>query len=207
MAMSTTSIMFSGIFFMLLSTTISTQASSSSSSKRKATNLMVETCENASIYSYIRTAPQEFCLSTLLSDNRSTEAKDLHDLVLISIDIIKGRITAASSMVKKMLQNVNKRTVAMRVLSFCEVDYEEMVSILNVCDAMIKDYLGYNSEMRSHELAVCVAEAYSPAGYCENELDDMPKEVALLKESVDLQMLVHMSANFLQPLGAHGEQM
>ncbi|KAI4974467.1 hypothetical protein ZWY2020_047747 [Hordeum vulgare] len=200
MAMSTTSIMFSGIFFVLLSTTISTQASSSSSSKGKATDLMVETCENASIYSYIRPVPQEFCLSTLLSDNRSTEAKDLHDLVLISIDITKGRITAASSMVKKMLQDVKKRTVAMRVLSFCEVDYEEMVSILNVCHAMTKDYLGYNSEMRSHELALCVAEAYSPAGYCENELDDMPTEVALLKENVELQMLVYMSANLLEPL-------
>ncbi|XBI76775.1 hypothetical protein VPH35_069970 [Triticum aestivum] len=173
MAMSTTSIIFSGIVFMLLSTTIYAQASGYSSSKRKPSDLMVEACKNASIYIYIRAVPQEFCLSTLQSDSRSTEAKDLHDLVLIAVDITKSRITAASGTVKKMLQNAKKRTVAMRVLSFCVVDYEEMVSILNVS---------------------------GPAGYCENDLDDMPKEVALLKENVELQMLLHMCANFLEPL-------
>ncbi|KAF7046313.1 hypothetical protein CFC21_055346 [Triticum aestivum] len=188
------------IIFMLLSMIVSAQAGSSGSGKPKATDLMVEACKNASIDYYIATVPQEFCLLTLQSDKRSTNAKDLHDLVFIAIDITKARVIAASGMVKKMLQNAKKGTVTMRVLTLCEVDYEQMASILNICDAMIKDYQGYKGEMRSHELAGCVAEAYSPAAYCQTELNDAPKEVALVKENAELQMLVHMSANFLEPL-------
>uniref|UniRef100_A0A453QEQ1 Pectinesterase inhibitor domain-containing protein n=2 Tax=Aegilops tauschii TaxID=37682 RepID=A0A453QEQ1_AEGTS len=200
MAISNTSIIFPIIVFVLLSTNIPTQASDSGSGNSKATNLMVEACKNASINSYIKTVPEEFCLSTLQSDIRSIKAKDLHDLVLIAMDITKGRLTSASGMVKKMLQNAKKGTVRMRVLRFCEVDYEEMASILNICDAMIRNYQGYKGNMRFQELASCVNDAYDPAGACEEELQDMPEEAALFKENTELQMLVWMGTNFLVPM-------
>ncbi|KAF7092892.1 hypothetical protein CFC21_095343 [Triticum aestivum] len=200
MAISTTSIIFPIIVFMLLSTTIPTQASGSGSGNSNATDLMVEACKNASINSYIKTVPKNFCLSTLQSDIRSIKAKDLHDLVLIAMDIIKVRLTSASAMVKKMLQNAKKGTVRMRVLRFCEVDYEEMASILNICDAMIRNYQGYKGNMRFEELASCVFDAYHPAGACEDELQDMPEEAALFKENTELQMLVRMGSNFLVPM-------
>ena len=123
------------------------------------------------------------------------------------MDIMKVRITAASGMVKKMLQNAKKGTVTKRVLTFCEVDYEELASILNVCDAMIKDYPGYKGEMRSHELALCVHTTYYLVSYSQDELHDMPKEVALTKETAKLEMLVEMSANFLVPLALREEML
>ena len=39
-----------------------------------------------------------------------------------------------------MLENTKKGTVPMRVLSLCEVDYDTMVSVINICDAIIRDY-------------------------------------------------------------------
>ncbi|KAI4974476.1 hypothetical protein ZWY2020_047756 [Hordeum vulgare] len=152
------------------------------------------------IYHYTATVPQEFCLSTLQSDNRSIEAKDLHDLVFIAMDITKGRVTAANNKVKKMVQNTQKGTVTMHVLTFCEVYYEELAGMLNVCDAMIKDYPGYKGQMRSEELALCVSTGYYSIIYCGDELHHMPKAEALMKENDELKMLVKMSANFLVPL-------
>ncbi|XBI06097.1 hypothetical protein VPH35_134156 [Triticum aestivum] len=69
-AMPRTIIFFSTIIFMLLSA----QASGSDSGKPKVTKLMVEACKNASINNpYNDPVTQEFCLSTLQSDNHIGE--------------------------------------------------------------------------------------------------------------------------------------
>ena len=104
-----TSIFFSVIVFMLLSNAITTQAGGSGGGKPKATSLVVEACKNASGETQDPDVTKEFCLSTLQSDKRSAEAKDLPGLVLVSIDILKGRVTDASVKVKKMLRNAKKR--------------------------------------------------------------------------------------------------
>ncbi|XP_037424988.1 uncharacterized protein LOC119289922 [Triticum dicoccoides] len=140
-AMPKTTIFFSTIIFMLLSA----QASGSDSGKPKVTTLMVKACKKASINNpYNESLTQEFCLSTLQSDNRSAKAKDLHDLVLVTV-ILKSRVAAASGKLKQKLQDAKKGTVAMHVLSYCEVEYEDVVRRLNVCHNLIKDYQGDKS--------------------------------------------------------------
>ncbi|KAE8802330.1 hypothetical protein D1007_21879 [Hordeum vulgare] len=121
------------------------------------------------------------------------------------MDITKKRLTDATGMVKKMLQNSKEGTIRMRVLLFCEVDYEEMASILNICEGMIRNYQGYKGSMRFDELASCVTRAYNPVSACGHELLDMPEEVALSKKNVELQMLVQLGANFLVPMAVPKE--
>lgn len=170
---------------------LSAQASGSDSGKLKATMLMVEACKNASINNpYNDPVTQEFCLSTLQSDNRSAEAEDLRDLVLVTVDILKSRVTAAGGKVKQKLQDAKKGTVAMHVLSFCEVEYEDVVRRLNVCQGLIKDYQGDKSGQQFLHLPHCVDMNYAPIVMCWYELPDMPGAEALIKENDELRMLV-----------------
>ena len=137
-AMPRTTIVLSTIIFFLFSA----HASGSDSGKPKATKLMVEACKKASINNpYNESVTQEFCFSTFQSDNRSAEAKDLRDLVLVTVDIFKSRVTAASGKIKQKLQDAKKGTVAMHVLSYCEVEYEDVVRRLNVCHDTSPTYL------------------------------------------------------------------
>ncbi|XP_044950049.1 uncharacterized protein LOC123399727 [Hordeum vulgare subsp. vulgare] len=137
--MASTSIVLSVIVFLLLLSAITSQADGSGGGKPKATGLIVEACKNASDKNENMGVTQEFCLSTLQSDNRSAEAKDLPGLLFVSLDILKGRVIDAGVKVKKMLQNAKKGTVTMYALNICEVEYEKMVSRLNICQAVIKD--------------------------------------------------------------------
>ncbi|KAF7046314.1 hypothetical protein CFC21_055347 [Triticum aestivum] len=192
---STTTVVLYTIVCMLLSVVVAAQANDFGGGKLKETNLMVEACKNASSYSLNPdNVTQEFCLSTLQSNNRSFEAKDLNSLVLITIDILKGRITPARGKVEKMLQNAKKGTVTMRALSFCKLDYDGMVRVLNICDAMIRDYHGDNSGLPSFELPRCVERVMIPAENCGSELDrDMPGAEALVNENAELVMLVNLN--------------
>ncbi|XP_044361437.1 uncharacterized protein [Triticum aestivum] len=186
-AMPKTTIFFSTIIFMLLFA----QASGSDSGKPKVTKLMVEACKKASINNpYNESLTQEFCLSTLQSDNRSAKAKDLHDLVLVTVDILKSRVAAASGKIKQKLQDAKKGTVAMHVLSYCEVEYEDVVRRLNVCHSLIKDYQGDKSGQQFLHLPDCVDMNYGPIVMCWYELPDMPGAEALIKENDELIMLV-----------------
>ncbi|XBI76773.1 hypothetical protein VPH35_069968 [Triticum aestivum] len=192
--MSTTPIALYAIISMLLSMAITAQANDIGSGKPKETDPMVEACKNASSYSFnLDNVTHEFCLSTLRSDNRSFKAKDHNNLVLIAIDILKGRIPTASSK-------------WMRALSFCKLDYDVMVRILNICDAMIRDYHGCNGRLgglQSFELPRCVERAVLPAENCGSELErDMPGAEALVNENVELVMLVNLNYALLAPYDA-----
>uniref|UniRef100_A0A452XFN8 Pectinesterase inhibitor domain-containing protein n=2 Tax=Aegilops tauschii TaxID=37682 RepID=A0A452XFN8_AEGTS len=171
--MSATSIFFSAIAIMLLSTTIAAESSASSGGKPKVTNFMVEACKNASMKNKIydpNPITQEFCVSTLMLDNRSAEAKDLHSLIHIAIDILKGQVAATNGNVKQMLQDTKNGTATMRALSYCMVDYDRMVSILNICDTMIKEYHGRkggaNDGLLSSELPAYVERVDKPFIEC-----------------------------------------
>ncbi|XBI04842.1 hypothetical protein VPH35_133078 [Triticum aestivum] len=186
-AMPRTTIVLSTIIFFLFSA----HASGSNSGKPKATKLMLEACKKASINNpYNESVTQEFCLSTLQSDNRSAEAEDLRDLVLITVDIFKSRVTAASGKIKQKLQDAKKGTVAMHVLSYCEVEYEDVLRRLNVCHGLIKDYQGDKSGQQFLHLPDCVDMNYNPIVMCWLELPDMPGAEALIKENEELYMLV-----------------
>ncbi|XBI06098.1 hypothetical protein VPH35_134157 [Triticum aestivum] len=176
-AMPRTAIVLSTIIFFLFSA----HASGSDTGKPKATKLMVEACKKASINNpYNESVTQEFCLSTLQSDNRSAEAKDLRDLVLVTVDIFKAQ----------KLQDAKKGTVAMHVLSYCEVEYEDVVRRLNVCHGLIKDYQGDKSGQQFLHLPDCVDINYNPIVMCWLELPDMPGAEALIKENEELYMLL-----------------
>ncbi|KAI4974375.1 hypothetical protein ZWY2020_047655 [Hordeum vulgare] len=166
----------------------------------KANELMEEACKNASINNpHVDPVTEEFCLRTLLSDNRSMEAKDLRELLLVAVDILRARVAATGGMVNKMLENTRKGTVPMRVLSFCEVDYESMLSILKICDAMIRDYQGGEGGLRSNELASYVDMAYDCVDECGSELDGMPLAGALVNENNKLGMLVKLNTALVAP--------
>ncbi|XBI34236.1 hypothetical protein VPH35_120070 [Triticum aestivum] len=151
----------------------------SDTGKPKATKLMVEACKKALINNpYNESVTQEFCSSTLQSDNRSAEAKDLRDLVLVTVDIFKSCITAASGKVKQKLQDAKKGTVAMHILSYCEVEYEDV------------DYQGDKSGQQFLHPPDCVDMKYGPIVMCWYQLLDMPGAEALIKENDELVMLV-----------------
>ncbi|KAM3206379.1 hypothetical protein ACQJBY_061833 [Aegilops geniculata] len=194
-----TSIVFSVIVFMLLSTATATQANGSVSArgKTKATNLIVEACKNAS--DYWLNITEAFCLATLQSDNRSAEAKNLLDLVLVSIDIFKGHVTKVGVDVKKMLQNAKKGTIMMHALRFCEVDYETVLGTLNICEAIIREYQAEKGGMKSSNMPRCVDLTRHTVIECLSELADMPWAETLIKENEELGMLVDLNTNLLAP--------
>ncbi|KAM3196635.1 hypothetical protein ACQJBY_072373 [Aegilops geniculata] len=192
-----TSIAFSAIVFMLLFTATATQANGSVSGKPKATDLIVEACKNAS--DYWLNITEAFCLSTLQSDNRSAKAKNLLDLVLVSIDIFKGHVTKVGVDVKKMLQNAKKGTIMMHALRFCVVDYETVLSTLNICEAIIREYQAEKGGMKSSNMPQCVDLAKHTLNECLSELADMPWAKALIKENEELRMLVYLNTNLLAP--------
>ncbi|KAF7046447.1 hypothetical protein CFC21_055473 [Triticum aestivum] len=168
-AMSTSPNHVFAIAIMLLSTIIAAEASDSGGGNPKVTNFMVEACKNASKKNqYYDPDPmtQEFCVSTLKLDKRSADAKDLHGLVLVAIDILKGQVAAANDNVKQMLHNTKNGTVTMFNLSFCVVDYDRMLSILKICDNMISEYHsskgGANDGSRSSVLPACLTKLDEP---------------------------------------------
>lgn len=197
----TTSIAFSAILFILLSVAITGEANDSSSGGARVTNLMVEACKNTSGYRRgLANVTQEFCLSTLQSDNRSVEAKDHLKLVLIAIDILKGRLTTAKHNVEKMLQNAKKGTVTMRDLSFCKVYYDTTMRIINICDDMVTDFRGDKGRLKSFELPRCVDRAGYPVDECWFDLHfDMPWADALISENREIGMLVSLDYALLEP--------
>ncbi|XBI34247.1 hypothetical protein VPH35_120081 [Triticum aestivum] len=173
-------IIFSAIVFMLLFVTTTAQASGSGGAKPKATDLVIEVCKNAT-------------LNNANSDNRSAEAKELRDLLQVTVDILRGRVTTTSSKVKKMLENTKKGTVPMRVFSLCEVDYDTMVSVINICDAIIKDYQRDEGRQWSKELVRWMDMARDHVNECISELVDMPAVGALVNENNELGMLVKLN--------------
>ncbi|EMS64051.1 hypothetical protein TRIUR3_19582 [Triticum urartu] len=197
--MAPTSIVFSVIVFLLLSNGITTQAGGSGSGKPKATSLIVEACKNTSGESQDTGVTKEFCLSTLQSDSRSAKAKDLRDLVVISIDILKGRVTDASVKVKKMLQNAKKGTLTMYALSISELQYEKVVSTLNICQAMIRDHQGDKGDLKSLGLLHCVDMTGETIQECENELGDVRGAEALLSENEGLRILANLNSALVAP--------
>ncbi|VAH99496.1 unnamed protein product [Triticum turgidum subsp. durum] len=193
-------IICSAIVFMLLSMTMMAQADDSGGGKPKATDLMVRACKNASFNNpHVDPVTEEFCLTTLKSDNRSTKAMDLRELLLVADDILRGRVTTTGSTVKKMLENTRKGTVPMRVLSLCEVDYDTVLSVLKICDAMIRDYQGDEDKLQSGELVSCVDMAYDSINECGSELVDMPAVGALVNENNELAMLVKLNTALVAP--------
>ncbi|XP_020148458.1 uncharacterized protein [Aegilops tauschii subsp. strangulata] len=197
--MAPTSIVFSMIVFLLLSNAITTQAGTSGSGKPKATSLIVEACKNASGKSQDTGVTKEFCLSTLQLDSRSAKAKDLRDLVVISIDILKGRVSDAGVKVKKMLQNAKKGTLTMHALSICELQYEKVVSTLNICQAMIRDHQGDKGDLKSLGLLHCVDMTGETIKECENELGDVRGAEALLSENEGLRILANLNRALVAP--------
>ncbi|XBI34249.1 hypothetical protein VPH35_120083 [Triticum aestivum] len=164
-AMPRTTIVLSTIIFFLFS--------AHASGSPKATKLMVEACKKA-----------------LINNPYNESAKDLRDLVLVTVDIFKSCITAASGKVKQKLQDAKKGTVAMHVLSYCEVEYEDVVRRLNVCHGLIKDYQGDKSGQQFLHLPDFVDMNYNPIVVCWLELPDMPGAEVLIKENEELYMLL-----------------
>uniref|UniRef100_A0A8I6Y0C9 Pectinesterase inhibitor domain-containing protein n=1 Tax=Hordeum vulgare subsp. vulgare TaxID=112509 RepID=A0A8I6Y0C9_HORVV len=197
--MSVTSILFSAITIMLLSTTIATESTASGGGNPKATNFMVEACKNASTKSQIydpNPITQEFCVLSLKLDNRSAEAKDVHSLVHVAIDILKGQVATANDNVKQMMHDTKNGTSTMRSLSFCVVDYNRMVSILSICDTMINEYHGRTGRaddgLLSSELPACVEKVDKPFIDCWLGLLGMEVK-KLLDENIAVGMLVKLN--------------
>ncbi|SPT18114.1 unnamed protein product [Triticum aestivum] len=197
------SIIFSASVFMLLSMAITAKANVSSGARAKVTNLMMQACRNASAYSRdgdLRSVTQEFCLSTLQSNDRSVDAKDHLELVLITIDILKGRLTTATRNVEKMLEYSKKGTMTARDLSLCNEHYDTTVKIINMCDAMVMDYRADKGGIKPFQLPRCVDRAGFPVYDCRIiMLIDMPWADALINENVEMTMLVNLNYALLAP--------
>ncbi|XBJ26734.1 hypothetical protein VPH35_004099 [Triticum aestivum] len=189
---STTTIIFSAIIIMLFSSATTTQTNNDIA------------CKNASInsseYNHIT---EEFCVSTLRRDKRSDEAKDLHDLVLVGVDILKGHIIAASGKVKEMLHNAKNGTSIAHLLRLCELHYDATVTILNISNTMLKDNHGPKGGEKygppSYYLPYCVGMASSLVDYCGHELVGMPGQEALYKQNIELGELGSLNVALVAP--------
>ncbi|XBI04841.1 hypothetical protein VPH35_133077 [Triticum aestivum] len=93
-----------------------------------------------------------------------------------------------------MLQNTKKGTVPMRVPSLCEVDYDTMVSVINICDAIIRDYQCDEGRQWSKELLRWMDMARDHVNECISELVHMPAVGGLVNENNELGMLVKLNA-------------
>ncbi|KAM3412217.1 hypothetical protein ACQJBY_003731 [Aegilops geniculata] len=199
-----TTIIFSTIIVMLFSSATTAQTNNDIGGKPKRTHFIVEACKNASINSSEdRHVTEEFCVSTLRQDKRSDEAKDLHDLSLVGVDILKAHVIAASGKVKEMLHSAKNGTSTAHRLSLCEMDYDAAVTILNVCNTMLKDYRGPKGGEKdgppSFYLPDCVDKASGFVSYCEHELVDMLGKEALYKENIELGKLGDLNVGLMQP--------
>ncbi|KAI4974472.1 hypothetical protein ZWY2020_047752 [Hordeum vulgare] len=198
----TSSIKFSASVFMIFSMAITDNANASGSGRASVTNLMLEACKNASGYTRDSelNVTQEFCLSALQSNNRSVDARDHLELVLITIDILKDRLTTANHNVEKMLQNAKKGTVTIRDLYLCKVYYDTTTRIINICDSMFMDYGGDKGELEPFELPRCVDRVGFPIDECRSNLSiEKPKADALIIENFEMTMLVNLAYALLAP--------
>ncbi|VAI68687.1 unnamed protein product [Triticum turgidum subsp. durum] len=200
----TTTIFFSAITIMLFSSSIVAHTSGDVDGKPKAADFVTEACKNATAnYDKEIHLTEKFCVSTLRSDKRSEKAKDLRDLALIGVDILKARVVTANGKVQEMLHKAKTGTSMARRLTFCKLDYDVMVSITNVCTALLKNYRGPgggdNDGPASFELPQCVEQANTLSGYCAYELIDIPGLRALFNENLDMSMLAHLNMALLAP--------
>ncbi|KAF7046327.1 hypothetical protein CFC21_055359 [Triticum aestivum] len=196
------SIIFSASLFVIFSMAITAKANDSGSGRAKVTNLMLEACKNASGYSrdFELHVTQEFCLSTLQSSNRSVDARDHLDLVLIAIDILKDRLNTANHNVEKMLQNAKKGTVKIRDLYLCKVYYDTTTRIINICDSMFTDYRGDKGELQPFELLRWVDRVGFPIDGCMSNLSiEKPRADSLINENFEMAMLVNLGYALLAP--------
>ncbi|KAF7046429.1 hypothetical protein CFC21_055457 [Triticum aestivum] len=204
-------IVFSAIVFMLLSPAIAAQSSGDVGGKKpKPNDFMVEACKNASANSLVydegsNNVTQEFCISTLRSDNRSADAKNLRDLALIPVDILKERVVIAGGNVKEMLHKTKNSTSPMaRNLRICELGYGATVGMLNLCGTFLRDYEGDNTSEDydgplSFELYDCVDDL-NVCDYCGRDtLLRMPGAEALVREKDEVHMLINLGMALLSP--------
>ncbi|KAM3206382.1 hypothetical protein ACQJBY_061836 [Aegilops geniculata] len=200
----TTTIFFSAIIILLSSSSIAAHTSVDVGGKPKAADFVTKACKNATAnYDKEIHLTEKFCVSTLRSDKRSQKAKDLRDLALIGVDILKARVVAANGKVQEMLHKSKTGTSMARRLTFCKLDYDVTVSITNICTALLKDFRGPNGGDNdgpaSFELPQCVEQANTLSGYCGHGLLDMPELHALFNENLDLSMLAHLNMALLEP--------
>ncbi|XBI34234.1 hypothetical protein VPH35_120071 [Triticum aestivum] len=145
------------------------------SDKVKVVDLVVETCKNASSSCRNKhlNVTQEFCVQTLRSDKRSSESKDLRDLSLVAVDILKIHVAAAGGKVKEALQKAKKGTEEALGLRYCQVDYDAAIGTLGLCDAMLRDFhvpMGDADGPWFFELPECVEKATDHVSDCRHEL-------------------------------------
>ncbi|EMS46973.1 hypothetical protein TRIUR3_15004 [Triticum urartu] len=117
---------------MLFSSSIVPHTSGDVGGKPKAADFVTKACKNATAnYDKEIHLTEKFCVSTLRSDNRSEKAKDLRDLALIGVDILKARVVTANGKVQEMLHKAKTGTSMMRRLTFCKLDYDVTVNTLS----------------------------------------------------------------------------
>ncbi|KAF7046436.1 hypothetical protein CFC21_055464 [Triticum aestivum] len=165
---------FSSVAIMLLFVCVGAHAGGRGD-KVKVVDLVVETCKNASSSCRNKhlNVTQEFCVQTLRSDKRSSKAKDLRDLSLVAVDILKIRVAAAGGKVKEALQKAKKGTDEALGLRYCQVDYDAAIGTLGLCDAMLRDFhvpRGDADGPWSFELPECVEKATDHVSDCWHDL-------------------------------------
>ncbi|XP_037461863.1 uncharacterized protein LOC119332839 [Triticum dicoccoides] len=133
-------------------------------------------------------------------DKRSSHAKDLRDLSLVAVDILKIRVAAAGGKVKEALQKDKKGTEEALGLRYCQVDYDVTIGTLDLCDAMLRDFhvpRGDADCLWSFELPECVEKATDHVSDCWHDLhmDSQP----LINENKELIKLGDLNNVLLGP--------
>ncbi|KAE8813107.1 putative pectinesterase inhibitor domain containing protein [Hordeum vulgare] len=200
----TTTIFFSAIIIVLFSSSIVAHTSGDVGGMPKATDFMTAACKNASANCDEEIhITEKFCVSTLRADNRSRKAKDLRDLALIGIDILKARVVTANGKVQEMLHDAKKGTSMARHLTVCKLVYEATVTFTNVCTTLLKDYRGPNGGDNdgpaSDDLPECVEHVNTLIDYCGYDILHVSGLHALFNENREMSRLAYLNIALLGP--------
>lgn len=192
----TTSLAFSGIVIIVLSMAITAQAADT---KPISSAIMLEACKNVSSDFFKVRFTHDFCVSTLQSDNRSTDAKDYRILALVAVDAMKPQATATMAKVENLIHGATKDKFATRALGFCRVDYGGMVSTLEICHDIIQSFHipKGNEGPTPFDLPNCVEKTTSAIKDCADKIQFTSVSEGLTKEYEELAMLASLSSSLL----------
>ncbi|KAM3206386.1 hypothetical protein ACQJBY_061840 [Aegilops geniculata] len=192
----TTSLEFSGIVIILLSMAITAQASDT---KPLSSGIMLEACKNVSSDFFKVRFTYDFCVSTLQSDKRSTDAKDYRILALVAVDSMKPKATAVTAKVENLIHGATKDKLATRALGFCRVDYGGIVSTLEICHDILQSFVirKGNEGPTPFDLPDCIAKTTKSINDCADKTEFTSVSKGLMKEYEELSMMASLSSSLL----------
>ncbi|OVA00722.1 Pectinesterase inhibitor domain [Macleaya cordata] len=170
-------------------------APESGSDDDQAMSFLEETCRHTQYY--------HFCISSLLSDSRSTNTYDLRGLLRISLDLSMANATHVLSYIDDVLDNIinpsSTSTLNLTSIESCGQDYDDSLTYLQWA---IEAFDGIDGE-NYDDANDFIDDAIAGTDHCNKEIID--EELIVVKELPEpltnmneiMLQLLHMSQDIL----------